>query len=308
MTRVGLAKGDRSYDAVRRALDLVREDVRIPRDLPVLIKPNLVSPTTELSATPVDAVRATMDFLKELGVRKFTVGEASAESGDTMAAFERFGYLPLADRYDVQFRDLNQDEPVVFEALDANLRPVTLRLARSYFDSYLVSVARMKTHDSVVVTLTIKNTAVGSILNANRHALAHGARALNLTLARLNLAACPRLAVIDGVVGMEGDGPVDGTSVSSGVALAGTDPVAVDLVGTEVMGMDSRTVGYLWYLCHLKGLSREQVEVLGENPSTCVTPYQGHGTMSRQLAWWVEGWKDHLDGDYVRSRGRASQR
>ena len=68
MARVGLARGGSSYEAVRDALERVREDVCVPPDLPVLIKPNLVWPNFELTATPVDAVRATMDFLAGLGV------------------------------------------------------------------------------------------------------------------------------------------------------------------------------------------------------------------------------------------------
>ena len=58
MYRVGLACGDKSYDAVKRALELVREDVKVPGDRPVLIKPNMVVPNVELCATPVGALYA----------------------------------------------------------------------------------------------------------------------------------------------------------------------------------------------------------------------------------------------------------
>ncbi len=68
MVKVGLARDNDSYEAVKKALDLIREEVRVPSELPVLIKPNMVSPTVELAATPVPAVRATMEFLSELGV------------------------------------------------------------------------------------------------------------------------------------------------------------------------------------------------------------------------------------------------
>ena len=316
MLNVSLAKGDESYITVREALDLIRQEVHIPQGMPVLIKPNLVWPTVELCATPVEAVRATMDFLQEQGVKKFTIGEGTAlESGDTMGAFERYGYFSLREQYDVEFRDLNRDESVMFEALDDNLTPANIRLAKSCFDSYLVSVVRMKTHDQVVATLSIKNVAIGSILNPDRHDLAwhepqpgtfsHEPPSLNLSIARLNQTLPPSLAVIDGVVGMEGNGPVDGTPVSSGVALASTDSLAADLVGTGLMGFDWRTIGYLWYLTQLRGLSREDVQVLGEDPAKCITKYRAHDRMPWQLGWWVEDWKRYLGGHYLRSESEA---
>jgi uncharacterized protein (DUF362 family) len=295
LSAVGLTRGDASYEAVRAALDLVRQDVRVPPNRPVLIKPNMVSSRRELAATPVDAVRATMDFLAELGVKRFIVGEATAGSGDTMGAFQRFGYLSLRDTHDVEFKDLNRDELIDLEVLDAELGPKTIRLARSYVTSWTVSVARMKTHNAVVVTLSIKNTAIGSIHNPDRHGVSHDPRPMNLSLVRLNQAACPALSVIDGVVGMEGGGPVDGTPIPSGVALAGTDPLAVDLVGTELMGFDPRTVGYLWYLGRLSGLSRGDIDVRGEDPAACITRYEAHETMARQLGWWVEDWRRYVD-------------
>jgi hypothetical protein len=67
MTRVGLARGERSYQAVRKALERIGDDVQIPMDRPVLIKPNMVATSVELAATPEGAVQATMDFLTELG-------------------------------------------------------------------------------------------------------------------------------------------------------------------------------------------------------------------------------------------------
>jgi len=311
MVKVSLARNDKSYEAVRRALELVRDDIHVPDGKPVLIKTNMVSPTTELAATPVEAVRATMDFLMELGVESFIIGEGSARTGDTMGAFERFGYLSLKEHYNVAFRDLNQDDFVLFEALDGDLNPVTIRLAKSYFNAYVVSVTRMKTHARVVLTLSVKNIAISSILNPDRHspfsheprpgAFSHEPRSINLSIARLAQTLPIHLAVIDGVVGMEGNGPVDGTPVSSGVALASTDALAADLLGSEIMGFDSRTVGYLWYLSRLRGLSRQDIQVVGESPIESISRYKEHETMCRQLAWWVNEWEEYLQGSYLKS-------
>jgi uncharacterized protein (DUF362 family) len=313
MARVGLACGKRSYETVKEALDLVRDDVHVPDDRPVLVKPNLVSNTVELAATPVEAVRATLDFLIERGIEKFTIGEGTAgEDGDTMTAFERFGYLPLKEHYDVEFRNLNHDEHLVFEAFDAELTPVNIRLNKTYFDSYVVSVARMKTHLQVIVTMAIKNIGIGCIHNPDRHSRAwhdqgeigyfsHDPQPLNLYLARLAQTITPGLSVVDGVIGMEGNGPVAGTPIESGVALAGTDALAVDLVGSQLMGFDYRTIGYLWYLSQLQGLPLEDVEVLGGDPVKCTTSYKPYDKLPEILPWWVPNWKELLSGGYLKS-------
>ena len=287
------------------ALELVRSDIQIPKNRPVLIKPNMVSPTEPLAATPVEAVRATMDFLKSFGVRRFIVAEGTAApEGDTMGAFERFGYFALKEHHDVEFRNLHEDDHVTFEALDQDLKPVPIRLAKSLFNCYLVSVAPMKTHLQVIVTLTIKNIAIGAIYNPDRHSLAwhrrqagvfsHDPQPLNLYIARLDQVLTPALAVIDGVIGMEGEGPVKGTPIASRVALAGTNALAVDIAGSEVMGFDYRTIGYLWYLSQLRGLSREDIQVAGEDPIRCVTRYKSNENLPELLAWWRENWKDYL--------------
>ena len=300
MAKVGLAAGDKSYDTVRRALYLISDDIHIPNNLPVLIKPNMVSAQVDLASTPVQAVRATLDFLTELGVTKFIIGEGSALNGDTMGAFDRFGYLSLKDKYNVEFRDLNRDDFITFEVLGSNLSWVTVRLAKSCFDSYIVSVARMKTHDIVGVTLTIKNMAIGSILNADRKPdngglVSHAPKDINLSIGRRAKVVFPHLAIIDGVVGMEGNGPVDGTPISSGVAVAGTDALTVDEVGTQLMGFDPRTIGYMWYLSNIRNLSADDIEVLGEDIGYCTKKFKAHEKFHEGLGWWVEDWRKYFN-------------
>ena len=292
MTRVSLVKDSNSYDAVARALSLIKSDVKVP-SRPVLVKPNMVSGTVELCATPVSAVRAVLDFLRELGVERFIVGEATAGAGDTMAAFERYGYTSLLDDYDVQLVDLNKDETVDVVAYDDDCRPVTLQIARTVVDSYRVSVARMKTHNRTIATLAVKNLAVGSII-PNRSKLSHSYPAMNLTLARMNTERPPDLSVIDGVVGMEGNGPVGGTAKNSGVALAGIESAAVDVVGAQVMGYDPLTLGHLYYLMELNGLAVSDIQMLGENLQDCVTKYKDHPDYEVQLEWHVDGWRELL--------------
>jgi uncharacterized protein (DUF362 family) len=312
MPTVGLARGDKSYETVAAALALIRDQVAIPTDRPVLIKPNMVEPDRPLCATPVDAVRAVLEFLTGLGVSRFIIAEGTAlEKGETMRAFRGYGYFTLQDTFEVEFRNLYDDDKVALDALNAHLEPVTIRLAKSLLTSTVVSVARLKTHRQVIATLSLKNIGIGAIHNPDRHSppwhtidpalFSHLPRPLNLSLARLGQALPIHLAVIDGVVGMEGNGPVKGTPIPAGVAVAGTDALAVDLVGAELMGFDPRTIGYLWYLGQQRGLARTQIHVRGADPVQCVTRFQPAPTLPEILSWYVPEWQTYLSGSYLKS-------
>jgi len=80
--RVALMRGESRYNNVIASLNLIKKDVvnRVKNKKRVLIKPNMVSTRVQLAATHVDAIRATLDSLSELGVKKFLVGEGPAEA------------------------------------------------------------------------------------------------------------------------------------------------------------------------------------------------------------------------------------
>jgi uncharacterized protein (DUF362 family) len=154
-------------------------------------------------------------------------------------------------------------------------------------NNYLISAAKMKTHDSVVVTLSVKNMAVGSIVGNDKKAVHQGVRNTNRNIAGLAERVWPDLAVIDGFEGMEGDGPTDGDPVLLNIALASTDALAADRVACEIMGVEFHSVGYLYY-CAEKGLGEAdmgKIEVLGERVSDCVRPFRLHHAVEEQYAW-----------------------
>ena len=297
MVNVALVKSRDRYEAVTRALNLIRGDIRLP-DRPVLIKPNLVTakkPKGEISVTHVDAVIATMDFLKGLGVKKFILADGPGLGEPVAPALDAFGYRELAKRYDVEFRDLNTDAPVEVTLFDSELKPKRFQIAKTVVDCYRVSVARMKTHDTVVVTLAIKNTVIGCLVGkANKPAVHQGYPAINLSMARLATIVPNDISIIDGVVGMEGDGPVDGTAISSGMALASVDQLACDTIGAELMGFDPDNVGYLWYLRQMQGLSRRAIRVVGDRPEACKMQFKPHSKYQEQLSWRVPAWQGLL--------------
>jgi uncharacterized protein (DUF362 family) len=258
----------------------------------VLIKPNCVSATVQLASTHVDALEAVLEAVAAHDPKRIIVGEGSAV--DTEKAFRTFGYHRLAERLDVEFLDLNRDRYEILEAFGTNGERIPVRVARTALESFRISVALPKTHDTVIVTLSLKNMVVGAIQGGDKPKIHQGYPAINLTLAHLARWLRPDLSVIDGFAGMEGDGPTAGTEVPHRVALAGTDPVAVDAVGAYLMGFDPREVGYLVYAealgLGISSLDRILPVLLGTRKlEDLVRRYRPHRTYAEQLRWDPRG-------------------
>ncbi|MGI6368787.1 MAG: DUF362 domain-containing protein [Anaerolineae bacterium] len=295
MSQVALVRGtDRSAN-VTAALAAVADNLDLSSKERIVVKPNFVSTNRPLSATHVDATRAVIAFLLEHGARHITLAEGPA-SGTFAAGLDAYGYRPLIERFGLSLVDLNQDETLPVEGFDSQLRPRTLRVSRTVLESDMrVSVGPPKTHDGVIVTLSLKNYAVGSVVG--KRMIHEGNQALNLNIYRLARATHPHLAVIDGFVGMEGDGPTRGTAVDWGIALASTDALALDCLTARLMGFDPHGVGYLHYAL-LGGLGQgepEEIEILGSvTPEEVTRPYKPHSTIASQRIWQVENVSRYL--------------
>lgn len=291
-SRVALIKGPDRCRNITQALECIGEEIELPPD-GLLIKPNFVSTTNQLAATHVEAVRALLDFLRPRYGGSIIVGEGAGLT-DTFEGFRNFGYEPLIEEYGVRLMDLNRDRWVKVEVYDRNLAPLELRLAKTAWESpYRISIGPPKTHDTVIITLSLKNMIMGSLirdqrggnsvlfnalsrvtpswmksapflegvkrdvsttlLRSDKFAMHQGYPAINLNLYTLARYIPPHLGIIDGFLGMEGPGPGYGEPVELQVAIASTDFLAADTVAAKLMGYDIDEIGYLYY-CKLKGL------------------------------------------------------
>jgi uncharacterized protein (DUF362 family) len=170
MSQVALIQGDVRYDNVRQALERVSSSLALSNKQRVLIKPNFVVTHRPLAATHVDAVRAVLDFVRERYDGPITIAEGPSVQ-PAAEGFAQFGYDSLIEFHGVTLADLNHDEPVPVEVYDWRLRPLRLHLARSVVDSdFRISVGPPKTHDVVIVTLSLKNMIMGSLISRFTHA------------------------------------------------------------------------------------------------------------------------------------------
>jgi len=323
-SQVALIKGDNRYDNIAQALGLIGGDVDLSDKKCILIKPNFVSTRWQLAATHVDAVRAVLDWLRPRYDAPITIGEGAAGS-DTFDGYRNFGYLNLAEEHSVRFVDLNQDQWAPVQIYDRRLRPMGVRVARTALESdFRISVGPPKTHDAVIVTLSLKNMVMGSLVRgrgggffqklgqllpdqvtnsvlaekvksclsivnrSDKFVIHQGYHGLNLNLYTLAKVIAPHLSVIDGFVGMEGSGPSHGDPIDLRVAVVSTDFLAADTVATLLMGFDPDDVGYLHY-CKLGGLGTgdlNDIEIMGNaTVEECRQPFRPHPTYREPLQW-----------------------
>lgn len=280
MAKVALVKGDDRRSNIRHALELIADEIDLKGRRPI-VKVNFVSTYRLLSATHVDAARAVVEFLKDRGEKEIAVAEG-ATLGTTSRGFRDYGYQDLAEAHGLELIDLNEpDSWKVAYVIHPDMKPHPVKLADTMLDpnNYIISVTRPKTHLQVGVTLTAKNVIMGAIMIMDKvrmHPSQAGNRVLDYNLFTVMQHLHIDLGVLDGFEGMEGDGPLNGEPVDHRIALAGTDYIAVDRVGTEVMGADFDNIRYLNYLWDY-GFGEgdlDKIEVIGEAIESCRKHYE----------------------------------
>ena len=306
-SRVAVTAGDDRADIAFRGLKPFGQELaRAIGNRRVVIKPNNVAIDIQLAATHADCLEGILEFLRSIGKVDQAVIAESAAPGATLEGFANYGYPRVAAKYGVKLLDLDREPHEVVYVFDQkDFRPHPVRMSRLLLDpkSFLLSAARMKTHDQVVATLSLKNIVVGAPIKdvgfsfgkggkpgaKSDKPITHGGgiRGINYNLFALAQRLHPQLAVIDGFDGMEGYGPTRGTKVDHRVCVVGTDWLAADRVAVELMGIDFAKIGYLNYCAQAKlgegDLSK--IEVVGEPIANHVKTYKLASNIEQQLIW-----------------------
>jgi len=240
---------------------------RPPQDGVVFLKPNIVvAAPFDLSPaefTDPRLVASMVRYFRERGAKKVIVGERPAWGGSCQDAFRASGIGEMVRENGGELCDLDR-EPEVWVPIDGHVFQA-MRLPRPLVEADLVvNLPKLKTHFLTGVTVGIKNL-FGCIRYEDRKKY-HREIDLAPVLVDLLRALQPGLTVVDGVQAMEGFGPHAGTAVELGVVMAGTDAVAVDVLGTYLMGVDPQGLAVLQYVQKLGmgSIDVADIEVMGE--------------------------------------------
>lgn len=255
-------------DVVRRGLALYPDFVRRLRGARVLLKPNLIEyyDAHRVNTHPL-FVAGVIQALRALGAAEVVVGEGPGHRRDTEALLELSGMQDVLDQLRVPFVDLNLDDTVAVPLRANHTGLGVLHLPRSVMQADLViSLPKLKTHHWAGVTLSMKNLfgVVPGVRYGWPKNVLHWAGIAN-SVVDINLAVRPAFAMVDGIEGMEGDGPLYGDTVHAGLILMGESLSAVDATAARVMGFYPERISYLlMMLAHGGTLASGQIRQLGE--------------------------------------------
>jgi len=270
MTKVSIvrvAKRERAavMEGVRRAIALAGGLEAIVRPgKRVMIKPNMVAPPPSAESgacTSALVCQAVADLVKALGAHPI-IAESSARGADTEAAYKIMGFDRLrAEGYEVV--DLKQDRVVKDSVVGGIVLTDIMTFELATRVDAIISVPVMKTHDQGEITLALKNlkglVTDGDKRRIHLEGMFEGATDLVQHFK-------PAFAVVDGIIGQEGMGPLMGMPVEMGLVLAGRDLVAVDAIAGRVMGFAPSEVP-ITKAAAARGLGtmdESQIEVVGE--------------------------------------------
>lgn len=243
----------------------------------VLLKPNFVGsdPLGIINTHPAVVGAARESFLR-LGAQSVVVGDGPALERDTEAILESMRLGNYVERLSETFTDLNIDEayPVLLKSRASVLKE--LYLPRTVLQAdFVVSMPKLKTHRWAGVTLSLKNMfgiVPGSCYGWPKNIL-HWA-GITRALLDINSTVRPDCAIVDGIVGMEGNGPIQGTPKGCQVLVFGDDPVAVDATCARIMGLMPERIDHLAKAGYLLGhLREEKIHQLGESIASVCTPF-----------------------------------
>jgi len=316
-TIVSVSSGENRSDMVFRALQPFSGQIRNAiGNRRVVLKPNNVLIYVPLACTHVETLEGILEFLKSIKkINNVIIAESSA-SCSTLEGFDNYGYYRLLSKYPVKLVDLDTEPFEMMHVVDEkDFKPHPVRVSGIILDpdSYIVSVARMKTHNTVGATLSIKNIVFGSpikdpgftlynedirfsekaresrpgAVSYKRFLHGSGFHAVNYNIARLAQRLHPDLAIIDGHTGMEHNGPTLGTPIDHRVCVVSQDWLAADRVGVELMGIDFSKIGYLNH-CMNMGLGNAdlaKIEIIGERLADHTRQYKLPDNFEKQVVW-----------------------
>jgi uncharacterized protein (DUF362 family) len=245
----------------------------------VLLKPNLVEPfrdAPEINTHP-GVVRATAEVFRRWHAREVFVAEGPGHCRDAQLVLDESGLASVLDESHLEFVDLNHDEVDLVRNRLRQSSLATLALPRSLKRAQLiVSIPKMKTHHWAGVTLSLKNlfgVMPGIVYGWPKNVLHHAG--IGPSILDIAAAVRPHLAIVDGIIGMDGDGPIMGNPRHSGVLVMSESLPAVDATCSRLMKIDPWRIGYLAASSGRLGpIAERNIDQRGETIASVAQEYQ----------------------------------
>ncbi len=282
-TEVALAKESTVQESVTKVFDLLGGVTNmIEKGSVVFLKPNAghAAPADTSVCTNPEVVRAVIREVKKAGPRQIVIAESAAIGCDTMECFEVSGIKEVADEEGVELFDIKADKDLVNVAVRGHRSNLShIKLPRRLMEAdHLINLPILKAHASMVFSCALKN--IKGVVPDAVHLQMHQQ---NLTMAMMDVwSVCHAdINIVDAIHPASGYSPHTPVPIDVNCILGSRDPVAVDLIACDLVGIDADAVDY-FRVAATVGLGtteREDIEVLGQKVEDCYkkmwVPYIG---------------------------------
>ncbi len=225
-------------DAVKRQFKLLGGlEKFVSRGDTVLLKPNFIAPRSRRCATQTDPaiILETAKLLKDFGAKPF-VGDSPAWTN----VFTCVKALKLEEplkKLSIPVKQLNKPKKCRIGINNTKIGISSVALDADV----IINLPKFKTHQQLVATFAVKN--MFGCVSGKQKALWHFARGKNADdFCELLIAIFkflnPALTIIDGVVAMDGPGPIRGRARPLGYLLGGTDPIACETICCKLVNIN----------------------------------------------------------------------
>ncbi len=260
MEKVSVVKCS-SYEntKVRKALETSLKNIQFSfkKGMKVLIKPNLLS-ASKLSQAVTTHPMIVLELCKILKRHEAEIYIGESSSFDTDKAFKGCGYSKLA-----KYAKIINFEAVPKKLFNFGKGMHRIPLPQIVFDADLViNVAKMKTHGLTQATLCVKNLygCIPGTLKEGLHKILPSPKRFSGLLLKIEEVVKPGLNIIDGIIGLEGEGPgASGKPIKSKIIVASKSALAADFIASGIMGFRPRKI----YTNKLAKIHEKEIEVVG---------------------------------------------
>lgn len=245
----------------------------------VLLKPNLVEPRSGFSHinTHPMVVRAAVEAFFHLGAAEVLVAEGAGHRRDALLVLEDSGLADVLYEDKIPFIDLNSGLVIKVKNLGGRSKLGDLIIPQELLRAdIVVSLAKMKTHHWTGVTLSMKNMfgVMPGIIYGWPKNLLHWA-GITKSILDINATIKPQVAIVDGIIGMQGDGPIMGSPIQSNVLVIGRNFPAVDATCARIMGINPHKIPYIKGASGWLGATKEKnIEQRGESIESVQKDFQ----------------------------------
>jgi len=267
--RVAISKGTTPYEMLKEAFaffDDFRENILGKN---VIIKPNFGAWSTilprvanELVVTSKNLIMATITLLQELGASSITIAESAFFGNNMDKIYQDMGLTKELRKKNVQLVNIAKgpfQKVELFDGISVEIADIILKA------DCLINMPMLKTHASTVVSLGLKNLK-GTLSDKSKR-LFHR-EGLQQSIAHLASIIKPTINIVDGLIGLEGFGPVQtGTPINVGVVIVSDNLIATDAVAASIMGFNPAEIPHLQLASEFENepIDIDSIEIVGES-------------------------------------------